>query len=283
MPNIAHIANLWTLRGHPSKKNEWALERKLKEAAAAGFDGITTLLTAEHRRLADKHGLEHLLGFISSSEPAEFARLIAAQKAFGAMQINVQLDDHDTPPTVAAKHWLQMVRTADKIGGVVLSLEVHRDCCTETPEKTYEIAERYHAATGELIKINFDFSHFAVVKHLAPDGYAARLLDHPELVAASEQSHMRPFNGHHSQVAVTHRGRLTPEVKSYLLFVRELMRLWRAAPANRNKTLFVCPEMGPYDDKGGGYNITGLPPAWPDAVILRRELATLWNKSDRRL
>jgi hypothetical protein len=279
MPKIAHIANLWTLRGHPTKKTEWPLDRKLKAAAAAGFDGITTLLTAEHRRLADKHGLEHLLGFISSSDPSEFAAKIADQKAFGAVQINVQLDDHDTPPAVAAKHWLQMVRLAEKIGGVVLSLEVHRDCCTETPEKTYEIAERHQAATGERIKINFDFSHFAVVKHLAPDAYAARLLDHPELVQNSEQSHMRPFNGHHCQVAVTHRGRLTPEVLSYLLFTRDLMSLWRSAPANRDKTLFVCPEMGPYDEKGAGYNITGLPPAWPDAVVLRRELAKVWNQT----
>jgi hypothetical protein len=278
MPKIAHIANLWSLRGHPSIKTEWPLERKIKAAVAAGFDGITTLLTPEHRRLADKHGVEHLLGFISSSDPNEFARLIEAQKASGAVQINVQLDDHDTPPAVATKHWLRMVRAADKIGGVVLSLEVHRDCCTETPEKTYEIADRYHSATGELIKINFDFSHFAVVKHLAPDTYAARLLDHPELVRVSEQSHMRPFNGHHCQIAVTHRGLLTPEVKSYLLFVRELMKLWRSSPANKNKTLFVCPEMGPYAEKGGGYNITGLPPAWPDAIVLRRELDKIWKQ-----
>ncbi len=278
MPKIAHIANLWSLRGHPSKKGEWTLEKKMRAVAAAGFDGITTNLTPEHRRLADKLGIEHLLGFISSSDPAEFARLIEAQKASGAVQINVQLDDHDTPPAVAAKHWLRMVRAAEKIGGVVLSLEVHRDCCTETPEKTYEIADRFHAATGELIKINFDFSHFAVVKHLAPDSYTPRLLDHPELVKCSEQSHMRPFNGHHCQVAVTHRGQLTPEVRSYLLFARDLMRLWRSSPANKNMTLFVCPEMGPYDANGAGYNITGLPPAWPDAIVLRRELGRIWKQ-----
>ena len=279
MPKISHVANLWSLRGHPSKRGEWSLERKFKAAASAGFDAITTILTPEHRRLADKHGIEHLLGFISASDPTEFARLIKAQKMCGAVQINVQLDDHDTPPARAAKHWLQMSRAAEKIGGVVLSLEVHRDCCTETPEKTYEIADRFHEATGELIKINFDFSHFAVVKHLAPDNYAARLLDHPELVRNSDQSHMRPFNGHHCQVAVTHHGRLTPEVKSYLVFARKLMRLWRSWPANRDKTLFVCPEMGPYGDKGSGYNITGLPPAWPDASVLRGELAKAWNQA----
>lgn len=245
--------------------------------AAAGFDGITVDLTREHRRLADKFGLRHLLGFISSSSPADFQRLIEAQKANGAVHINVQLDDHDTPPAVAAKHWLHMVRTSEKIGGVVMSLEVHRDCCTETPEKTYEIAERFHDATGELIKINFDFSHFAVVKHLGPKNYTDRLLDHPELVQNSEQCHMRPFNGHHCQVPVTYNDRITPEAGAYLTFAQSVMNLWKSASFNKDKALFVCPEMGPLEPDGSGYNITGLPPAWFDTVVLRRELARLWK------
>lgn len=279
MPQILHIANLWSLQGHPTEKKEWSLEKKIKSVAEAGFDGITTKLEPEHRPLADKYGLGHLLGFISTSDPEDFASLIKGQKENGAVQINVQLDDDDTPPAVAAKHWLGFVREAEKVGGVVVSLEVHRDCCTETPEKTYEIAERYYDATGELIKINFDFSHFAVVKHLAPTNYVERLLDHPELVKNAEQSHMRPFNGHHCQVAVTHKGHLTPEVRSYLRFVEALMKMWRSAPKNKNKTLFVCPEMGPYAPNGGGYNITGLPPAWPDAAILKGELAKAWRNT----
>ena len=189
------------------------------------------------------------------------------------------MDNHDTAPALATRHWLAMVRAAEKIGGVIVSLEVHRDCCTETPEKTYEIAERYHRATGELIKLNFDFSHIASVKHLNPSNYVARLLDHPELVQHSEQIHFRPFNGHHCQVPVTHGGALTPEVKSYLVFVEATMALWKKAPANKNKTLFACPEMGPYWPGGGGYNISGLPPAWPDAIVLRGELAATWKRA----
>ena len=279
MPQIAHIANLWSLVGHPSPLKEWSLERKIKAVAAAGFDGITTAVTPEHRRLAEKHGLRHILGFISSDEPAEFEKLIRAHKESGAVQINVQMDNHDTPPAVATKHWLQLERAAEKVGGVVCSLEIHRDCCTETPEKTYEIAERYYRATGRLIKMNFDFSHLAIVKHLGPDNYIARLLDHPELVQNSEQVHFRPFNGHHCQVPVTHKGALTPEVKSYLVFVEALMRLWKKAPHNKNKTMFACPEMGPYWPGGGGYNITGLPPAWPDAAVLRGELHKAWKRA----
>ncbi len=278
MPHIAHIAALWSLVDFPSRRRQWSLESKIKAAAAAGFDGVAGLLTPAHRRLAAKHGVAHLLGYISSDDPGKFGARIRSQKAGGAVHINVQMDNHDTPPAVAAKHWVRMVREAERIGGVVVSLEVHRDTCTETPEKTYEIAERYHQATGDMIKINFDFSHFAVVKHLSPGDYASRLLDHPDLVRNSEQCHFRPFNGHHCQVPVTHNGRLTPEVRSYLGFVEAVMKLWRGAGANRDRTLFACPEMGPYDGtgRGGGYNITGLPPSWPDAVVLRKEIAALW-------
>jgi hypothetical protein len=159
---------------------------------------------------------------------------------------------------------------------VVVSLETHRDTCTETPEKTWEIADRYAQATGRPLKFTFDFSHFACVKHLAPAHYAARLLTQRRLIQHAEQCHFRPFNGHHCQVPVTHRGALTPEVRDYLVFARELMRVWKAAPANARRTLFACPEMGPYD---GGYNVTGFPPAWPDAVVLRHELARQWARA----
>lgn len=262
--------------GHPSPTKEWSLERKIRAVADAGFDGIAARLTPEHRRLAEKHGLKHLLGYISSSTPREFAEAIRAQKEGGAVHINVQMDDHSTPPTIAVADWLHMEREAERIGGVVVSLEVHRDTCTETPEKTYEIAERYHKATGRLLKFTFDFSHIACVKHLAPADFAERLLVNHPLIQHAEQFHFRPFNGHHCQVPVTHRGALTREVRDYLGFARELMRVWKAAPENARRTLFACPEMGPYD---GGYNVTGFPPAWPDAVILRNELKKLWPKA----
>ena len=281
MPKIAHIANLWSLVNYPSAAKQWSLDKKIRAVKSAGFDGFTTGLTPECGILAKKYGLKHVLGFVSTSsgDPKDFAKRIQSQKDAGAVQINVQLDDHDTPPALATKHWIAMEKEAAKIGGVVLSLEVHRDCCTETPEKTYEIARLYTKATGKMIKINFDFSHFSVVKHLGPGNYAERLLDHPALVQNGEQSHCRPFNGHHCQVPVTYKGKLSDEAKSYLDFCVALFKVWKAAPKNKNRTLFVCPEMGPYHEGGAGYNISGLPPAWPDAVILRRELDKAWKRA----
>ena len=35
----------------------------------------------------------------------------------------------------------------------------------------------------------------------------------------------------------------------------------------------------PYHEGGAGYNISGLPPAWPDAVVLRGELAKAWKRA----
>jgi hypothetical protein len=281
MSKISHIANLWSLVGIPSPKREWSLERKIAAVADAGFDGITTALTPEHARLAAKHGLKDLLGFISnnSGKATEYAKAIQAQKDAGAVQINVQLDDEDTPPAVAAKHWVTMMKAAEKIGSVVMSLEVHRDTCTETPEKTFEIARLYKKAAGKMIKINFDFSHFAVVKHIHPGNYSSYLLKEAALVQNSEQAHCRPFNGHHCQVPVTYKGRLTDEIKSYLAFTDDLFKLWKSAKQNADRTLYVCPEMGPYHQGGAGYNITGLPPSWPDAAILRRELAKSWARA----
>ena len=70
---IAHIATLWSLVHHPSHSKEWSLERKIEAVKAAGFDGFMTRLTPEHRPLAERFGLRHLLGAISSSDPEEFA------------------------------------------------------------------------------------------------------------------------------------------------------------------------------------------------------------------
>ena len=74
------------------------------------------------------------------------------------------------------------------IFGLLAAIEVHRDTCTETPEKVYEIAALYQKATGKKIRFCFDFSHIAVVKHLSPP-YADRLLVRPDLVQLSRQVH----------------------------------------------------------------------------------------------
>lgn len=276
MPTLVPIAQLWTLVGHPTPAREWPLERKLQDIAAAKFAGICTELTPEHRRLAERVGLQHLIGFMFGRDAATFAEQLRSQKEAGAAHVNVHLGAHDMPPRVALKWWLKLEREADRLG-LQVAVETHRNTCTETPEKLAELAERYHDATGRVLPLTLDFSHLAVVKHLEPEDYASRLLGNRELVENAQQAHFRPFNGHHCQVAVTYRGELTPEVQTYLPFVRDVIRIWKAAPLNRDRTLFAIPELGPYGEKGNGYNITGLPKSWDDAKRLKPEIDRIWR------
>ena len=273
LPRLRHVANLWTLVWHPSKKREWSLERKLRAVKAAGFDGFTTQLTAEHKRWADKLGLI-CVGYFAASNAAKFAGLLRQQKAAGAHHINVHLGQHDTPTPVAVTLVKRLLREARKLG-VEAAIEVHRNTCTETPEKTYALADDYQKATAHRLPLTWDFSHLAIIKHLSPP-YLPRLGGRPDLIQLAQQFHFRPFNGHHCQVPVTDgRGRLSPETLDYLPLVEKVMATWLAtAPPGRE--MIAVPEMGPL---WLGYNLHGLPGSWPDAQILRGELEKCWQRA----
>jgi sugar phosphate isomerase/epimerase len=276
-PTLRHIANLWSLVEYPSREDEWSLERKLRAVKEAGFDGFTTLSTAEHRRLAKKFGLM-IVGYFASGNPAEFTKLLRQNKAAGAHHINVQLADEDTLTPVALGQALRLFDEGRKLG-IEPAVEVHRDTCTETPEKVYALADAYEKVTGELLPITWDFSHIAVVKHLAPTNFIKRLIVRPDLIQRAQQFHFRPFNGHHCQVPVTDaHGNLTQEVKDWLPFAAAVLKTWLASPRNSRREIFVCPEMGPV---AGGYNLRQLPNSWEDAVVLRAEIAGLWSKLTR--
>ena len=113
----------------------------------------------------------------------------------------MQLANHDTPVAAAVRLAVRIVEEGERLGAKC-SIEVHRDTCTETPEKFYAIADGFRRATGRLLPVTWDYSHFSVMKHLAPP-YAGRLLTTPKLIQFAQQFHFRPFNGHHCQVPVT--------------------------------------------------------------------------------
>jgi len=260
--------------GHPSPGKEWSIARKVEEAKKAGFHGLACQANPAIFKEAQKHKLE-IVGYFASSKPAAFRSLIQSQKDCGCKLINVQLGDEDTLTPAALKMTLKLMDEADR-AGISVSVEVHRDTCTETPEKTYALADAYKKAAGRPLRMNFDFSHLAVVKHLAPADFAKRLLTHRGLIQLSDQMHCRPFNGHHCQVPVTNgRGSLTPEIKDYLAFIDQLFAVW-VAGNRRGGDLWVCPEMGPL---AGGYNLSVLPSSWEDAKVLRRYLDKAFKKA----
>lgn len=275
-PVLRHIVNLWTLVWHPTKAREWSLERKLRAVKEAGFDGFTTQLTPQHAKLADKLGLMRV-GYFSSANPREFRKLLLSQKECGAAHINVQLGDHDTL-TAAALTMARKLLTEGKRLKLQVAIEVHRDTCTETPEKTYSLADSYQRATGELLPMVWDFSHIAVVKHLLPP-FWPRLGVRPDLIQRAQQFHFRPFNGHHCQIPVMDsRGRLTPEFHDYAPFMEKVMETWLTA-ARPGSEMIAVPEMGPL---WMGYNLHAFPSSWEQAKVLRSEIEKTWRRVLRR-
>lgn len=146
-PKIVFIANLWTLVGHPSTATEWSLEKKFQAVKEAGFDGVNWRGSPEIAKLLRSFGLR-FSGLFDASDSEEFAPLIRAQMEAGAETINVQLADHDTPVEDALRLAIRLMEESDRQNANV-HLEVHRDTCTETPEKAYAIADGYRAATGK--------------------------------------------------------------------------------------------------------------------------------------
>jgi len=276
-PVLKQFAGLWTLTHQPSEAREWSLEEKFKQAKRAGFDamGGGPGDPEEVLRLCEKYGMDYVC-YIDSSMKSYKAKLEAA-KTVNPTRINVQLCNHDTPPSEAVKVWVKLEALAKKMN-LKVDLEVHRDTCTETPEKVYEIAALYKKATGKKIRFCWDFSHIAVVKHIYPP-YAARLLTYTDLVRRSRQFHFRPFNGHHCQIPATDgKGNETPEFKSYLEFVDALFACWLEG-ARGDEIIYVCPEFGP---KNSGYGLSGFPNVWKDAVLLRKRTEELWKTNLKR-
>jgi len=278
MSQLKHIASLWSLTQHPTPANEWTLEQKVADAKQAGFDGVAAGATPELPPILQSYNML-VLGYISSGKAAEFPAAIQANKAMGADHINVQLADENTLTPEALGLTLLMLQEG-KRQGVAPAIEVHRDTCTETPEKTYALADAYQKVTGELLPLTWDFSHLAVVKHVAPKDYIRRLLIRPDLIQRAQQFHFRPFNGHHCQVPVTDgQGNLTPEVQDWLPFAEAVLKCWLAGNKNTDREIFVCPEMGPVP---GGYNISTLHNSWEDAKVLRVEIDKIWQKLTKK-
>lgn len=271
-PILRHIANLWTLWDHPTEKKEWSLDRKIAEIKEAGFDGFTAVLKKEHGRLAQKYGLG-VVGYFASAKASEFRKLIQQNMDSGAVHINVQLADHDTPVAESIRLAIKVIEEGEKLGAKC-AIEVHRDTCTETPEKTYAIAAGYKKATGRLLPMTWDYSHLSVVKHLAPP-YWDRLLVAPKLIQNAQQFHFRPFNGHHCQVPVTDgKGKLSVEFQQWLPFLEKTLEVWLEGKQPGGE-IFAVPEMGPIR---GGYNLVQLPSSWEDAKILRGIIDKTWKK-----
>ena len=276
-PRLIVCATTWSMIGHPTLRREWSVEQKLSAIAAAGFDGVCAYITPEIQRGAARRGLKLMSGFDAAELKPTRVRL-EDQRALGVHFINLQLLSHDTSPLRAAALAVRLIKLSRELG-LGVHIETHRDTATETPEKFTELARLYRQATGELLPVTWDHSHFAVSKHVLPKDYSARLLAWPKLIQHSQMFHLRPFNSQHCQVPVTNgHGRLTPEFRDYLTFVEDLFVLWLRGPQPGGE-LWVCPEMG----MSHGYHVSTNPPVWPDVIRARGEMLGAWSRALKRV
>lgn len=273
-PVLRHIANLWTLQQHPSRGKEWSLDEKLNAIRDAGFDGVCWGPIPGLCEAAQEKGLIFVGGMVSGQK-AEFGKLLRELKDGGATHVNVQLGSDDAGARDALDMTMALMREGEALG-LLPAIEFHRGTCTETPEKAYGLADAYAQATGEVLRVSWDFSHFAVVKHLVPSQYEERLLVRADLIQNAQQFHFRPFNGHHVQVPVTCDGsELTAETREWLGFAESILRCWLDGNGATEREVFICPELGPAD---GGYALSTFPNSWEDTKVLRTEIDRLWRE-----
>ncbi|MCZ6633612.1 MAG: xylose isomerase [bacterium] len=269
-PRIYQMATLGSLSGYGGKKGEWSTERKLKEIKKAGFDGFVGRIPLVTREHVEKSGLLFAATIDMGGIP-EIKPKLRALKEVGARCVNVQMLDHDTPTKRAVEVARRVLAAADELG-MDVAIEVHRDTCTETPEKVYALAAGYEKAEKRLMKMTWDFSHPAVVKHLSPP-YWDRLSERVDLIQFAQQFHFRPFNGHHAQIQVVgKKGKLTPEFLDWMEFTDRLIACWLEA-ATPGREMFVCPEQ-----IAGGYYLSVFGDRWRDAIAVKDEVNKSWRK-----
>lgn len=262
------FATLWSLRKYPTVAREWSWARKFAAIRAAGFDGV---FSPPMPALAERGSLRYL-SVTSVDAKAKVAPAFQSAKDLGALAIDVQLGDYDTPVAEAVKlavHIRSVARDLD----LPFAIETHRDTYTETPEATVALCRGYRAATGEVLPLCLDHSHFAVVRHLAAGTFWDRLSEPAELLAAATQFHLRPFNGHHCQIPVlTATGRRTPEYRDWQVYSTALLTYLR----NQKTTtpVLAVPELG---HAAPPYGLSCFGDTWLDAQAVARDLRQQWR------
>jgi hypothetical protein len=274
-PELVLHVNHWSLLHEADPHTEEGLLKHLEIIRDAGFDAYCAPVDLpDLKRRLDEFGLRFGGAFDAQSEE-QFADKIAACLEIGNGPINCQLADHDTPVERAIELTIALMEESARQGAEV-HLEVHRDTCTETPEKAYAIIEGVRAATGKAPRVNFDFSHPAIVKHLNPGNYIERLFEDVETFQQSTLWHIRPFNGHHCQIPITNgKGGYSPEYEDCRPFIRQALTHWLNGPRPGN-AFWVMPEQGTM-----GYHLSCHPPVAQDMIAIGKDVQQMWAELTR--
>ena len=274
-PSLKIHINGWSLLDEADPMTESGLHTQLSAIKEAGFQSYCwSPDNPKLKELLEDYDLR-FGGAFDAARAEQFSPAIAASMAIDHGPINCQLGDDNTPVEEAIELSLKLMAEAAKQNAPV-HLEVHRDTCTETPEKTAAIIEGFKANTGKDPLMNFDFSHPAVVKHMMAEDYIPRLLT-PEIVPVFQKAtlwHIRPFNAQHCQVPITDgRGNFSPEYLACRPFVRQALRYWLQGPRPTNE-LWVMPEIGTSHE----YKLSCFPNIWEDTVALGKDIQKIWDE-----
>ena len=264
------FATLWSLRQYPNKAREWSWKKKFAAIRTAGFDGV---FSPPLPALAERGGLRYL-AVTSVGQPAKIRPALQTAKGLGALAIDVQLGNYDSRLADMIKLAVRL-RDAARDFALPFAIETHRDTFTETPEATLALCRGYRQRTGELLPLCLDHSHFAIVRHLAPGSFWARLREPAALLAAATQFHLRPFNGHHCQIPVLDAtGRRTPEYRDWWQYSAALLAHLRAGPGN--DPVLAVPELG---HAAPAYGLSCFGDTWRDTQTVARDLRRQWRRS----
>lgn len=262
------FASLWSLRQYPTLRREWSWPKKFSAIRAAGFDGVFSPIRPE---LAERGDLRYI-AIASLEAPAQVREALTAARKLGAITVDVQLGDYDTPLAEAVKLAVR-IRDVGRELGLPFTIETHRDTFTETPEATLALMHAYERAAGEKLPLCLDHSHFAVVRHLREDQLWERLQQPQEMLAAALQVHLRPFNGHHVQLpALDARGRRTREYEHWLNYTAALFA--QLQRQNATEPLVVVPEIG---NAAPAYGLSCFGDTWRDVRAVARDLRRQWR------
>ena len=262
------FGSLWSLRHYPTPSGEWTWRKKFAAIRDAGFEGVFSPPRPE----LEQRGDLRYLAVTSLGALTKVRAPLTEAKRLGAIAIDVQLADYDTPLEDAVRLAIRVRDIARELA-LPFAIETHRDTFTETPEATLALLRRFEAKTRETLPLCLDHSHFAVVRHLAPDRLWERLREPSKLLAAATQFHLRPFNGHHCQLpALASNGRRTPEYVDWLNYTQALFGHLRARPST--EPVLVVPELG---HAAPAYRLSGFGDTWRDVQAVSRDLRRQWR------
>ena len=165
-PQLRLCAADWTMTGYPTAEKAWSADTRIRRAKEAGFVGFSSGCSPDVVAALRKYDMQ-LVGGVDVGSAGLAEPNLKPFKEAGAYHVNVQLCDHDTETKVAVKVARKVMQVGAKLG-ILPAIEVHRDTCTETPEKAYALAEAYAVIYGERLRMNFDHSHPAIIKQIRP-------------------------------------------------------------------------------------------------------------------